>query len=83
MMAYKFLRDMKVFCSIPATQRPNDRISMYGHWIVSVIENMQQSFPEVLYMVVGSSVLRKACDKVLLKCHMVVGSSVSQKACDL
>ena len=31
---------------------------------------MRRSFPEVPYMVVGSSVLRKECDEVFLECHI-------------
>ena len=83
MIPYKFLRDTKVFCSIPVlpytvvgssvSRKECDEVSwsaIYGRWIVSVAERMWRSFPEVPYMVVGSSVSWKECDEVFLKCHI-------------
>ena len=34
-------------------------IAIYGHWIVNVTRHVSQSFPELPYMIVGSSVLQK------------------------
>ena len=45
-------------------------MGIYGHWIVSVTESMQRDFPEWPYMVVGSSVSRKACNEVFLNGHI-------------
>ena len=45
-------------------------MGIYGRWIVSVTESMQRSFPEWACMVVGSTVSRKACDKVFLNGHI-------------
>ena len=38
-------------------------IAIYGHWIVSVTENVWQNFPELPYMVVGSSISWDTCEK--------------------
>ena len=62
---YKFLHGLKVLYSI--RNLPYN----YGCWIISVTENMRQSFPEWPYMVVRSSVLWKP-SKVEMYIYLVL-----------
>ena len=55
-------------------------ITICGRWIISVTENMWQSFPESPYMVVASSVLWNVASFPELSC-VIVWVSISQKYC--
>ena len=89
---YKFLCNMKVLCSIqnlPYMVVGSSRhrkhvtqlswIATYGHWIISVTENMLQSFPEEPCLVVGSSMFQKYVTKFPEWLYMVNGLLVLRK----
>ena len=83
MIPFKFLCDMKVFCSIsdlPYTVVGSSvpRITCDEVFLKYHIWSLDHQccgkdvakFPGVPYMVVGSSVSRKECDEVFLECHI-------------